>query len=119
LQNVLDVWPGLLVTTGHDRRAISRALLTTGDTGANEAEALLGKVSAASVGVGEMRVPSINDDVTWFCATLRDDGLDEVVDSLAGLEVFDEHRKADPSRAHYLDKKHHPPWLLELRDKLL
>jgi len=35
-----------------------------------------------------MRVSSINDDVAWLCTTVCDDGLDEVVDSLACLEGF-------------------------------
>jgi hypothetical protein len=70
LQDILDVWPGLLVTTGHDRGTITSSLLTAGDTGTDEAESLLGKVAGAAVGIGEMRVAAINDDVTLLNATI-------------------------------------------------
>jgi hypothetical protein len=118
LQNILNVRPCLLVAPRHDRRAISRALFTTRNTSADEAEALLGKIPAASVGVGEMRVSAVDDNVARLCASLCDDGLNEVVDSLAGLEVVSQPRLNRLSQGAYLDEQHHPPWLLELGNKL-
>src|SRR5688572_16173902 len=55
LEDVLDVRPGLLVATGHEGRAVAGTLLTTRDTGANEAEALAVEILSAAVGVGEVR----------------------------------------------------------------
>lgn len=101
LEDVLDVGPGLLVTTGHDGGAVAGTLLTTGDTGTDVADALGLEVLGAAVGVGEVGVATINDDVTRLKAVLEEE-LDEVVDGLAGH-----------------DEEHHAPGLLELGDELL
>ena len=80
LEDVLDVGPGLLVTTGHEGRSVTGTLLTTGDTAADEADALLGQVLGAAVGVGEVGVTTVNDDITFL--NVWEDGLDEVVNWL-------------------------------------
>merc|ERR1711939_688658 len=80
LQNILDVWPCLLVTTRHNRGTISGTLLTTRDTSANEANALLSQVLGAAVRVWVMGVAAINDDVALLDAALGDERLDELVD---------------------------------------
>lgn len=82
LEDVLDVRPGLLVTTGHKRGTVTGTLLTTGDTTANKAESLLGKVLGAAVAVGEVGVATVNDDITLV--KVRQERLDELVDGLAG-----------------------------------
>ena len=102
LEDVLDVWPGLLVTTRHDAGAIASALLSSGDSRSDEADALGLEVFCAAVGVGVVRVTAIDDDVALFYATLVEKKLDEVVDGLAGH-----------------DKHHHATGLLELLHKLL
>lgn len=101
LEDVLDVGPGLLVATGHDGGAVAGTLLTTGDTGTDVADTLLLEVLGAAVGVGEVRVATVNDDVTLLKAVLEEE-LNEVVDGLAGH-----------------DEEHHAPGLLELGDELL
>lgn len=100
LENVLDVRPGLLVTTGHDGGAVSGTLLTTRDTRTDEADALLGKVLGAAVGVGEVRVTTVDDDVAGVKE--RQDLLNPLINSLASL-----------------DKEHDTAGRLELADKLL
>lgn len=100
LEDVLDVRPGLLATTRHQRGAISGTLLTTGDTGADKSEALAGKVLGAAVGVGEVRVTTIDDDVALVKE--RQKLLDPLVNRLTGL-----------------DQKHDTTGRLELADKLL
>lgn len=102
LEDVLDVWPCLLVTTWHDRWAVSGTLLATRDTGSNESNALLSEVLGAAVGVWEVGITTVNDDVAGLNTALGEEGLDEVVDWLA---------------CH--DEQHHTAWLLELRDELL
>lgn len=102
LEDILDVRPGLRVTTGHDRGTVTGTLLTTRDTGTDEADALGGKVLGAAVGVGVVRVTTVNDDVALLDATLVQEELNEVVDGLAG---HDEH--------------HHTAGLLELGAELL
>jgi hypothetical protein len=84
LEDVLDVRPGLLVATGHQRRAISSTLLTTRDTRADESDTLGSKVLGAAVGVGEVRVTTINDDVTLV--EERQKLLNPVIDSRTGLD---------------------------------
>lgn len=101
LEDVLDVGPGLLVATGHDGGTVAGTLLTTGDTGTDVADTLLLEVLGAAVGVGEVRVATVNDDVTLLKAVLEEE-LNEVVDGLAGH-----------------DEEHHAPGLLELGDELL
>lgn len=81
LEDVLDVRPGLFVTTGHERGTVTGTLLTTGDATADEAKALLGEVLGAAVAVGKMRVATVNDDITLV--EMRQEGLDELVDGLA------------------------------------
>lgn len=102
LKNILDVWPCLLVTTGHDRWAVTGTLLTSGNTASNESDTLLGEVLGTAVGVWVVGVSTVDDDIASLDTTLGDEGLDEVVDGLSGH-----------------DEQHHAAWLLELGDKLL
>lgn len=81
LENVLYVWPGLLVSTGHQARAIPGTLLTTGYTSSNESDALLSQIFGASVGVWEVGVTAVDDDVARL--DVGEDRLDEVVYGLA------------------------------------
>lgn len=100
LKDILDVWPGFLISTGHQRRAIAGALLSSRDAGSDKADALGLEVVGPAVGIWIVRVAAINDDVSRL--NMGQEGLDEVVDGLAG---HDEH--------------HHTTGLLELGDKVL
>ena len=100
LEDVLDVRPGLLVASGHHRGAVAGTLLTTGNTGADEADALGLEVPVSTVGVGEVRVTAVNDDVA--VVEKRQELLNPVVNSLASL-----------------DKEHDAAGRLELANKLL
>jgi hypothetical protein len=82
LEDVLDVGPGGLVTTGHEGGTVTGTLLTTGDTGSNEADALLGEVASATVAVRVVGVTTVNDDITLLKE--RQEGLNEVIDGLSG-----------------------------------
>ena len=82
LEDVLDVGPGLLVTTGHERGTVAGTLLTTRDTTSNEADFLVGQVLSTAVAVGEVGVTAVNDDVTLI--EVRQKRLNELVDGLAG-----------------------------------
>lgn len=77
LEDILDVRPGLLVTTGHDGGAVAGTLLTTGDTAADVADALLGQVLGAAVGVGVVGVTTVDDDVAGLGT-----GLEELLDEV-------------------------------------
>lgn len=81
LEDILDVRPGLLVTTGHERGAVTGTLLTTRDTAADEADALLGKVLGTAVAVGEVGVTTINDDIALL--EVGQERLNELVDGLS------------------------------------
>jgi len=100
LEDVLNVGPGGLVTTRHERGTVAGTLLTTGNTAADEADALGGEVLGATVAVGVVGVTTVNDDVT-----LLEEGqerLNEVIDGLA---------------SH--DEEHHTAGALELSNELL
>ena len=81
LKDILDVGPGLFVTTRHERGTVAGTLLTTRDTAANETQALLSQVLGAAVTVREVRVATVDDDITLF--EVGQEGLDELVDGLA------------------------------------
>ena len=100
LEDVLNVGPGGLVTTGHEGGAVAGTLLTTRDTAADEVDALLLEVLGAAVAVGEVRVTTVNDDVALL--QVGEKRLDEVIDGLAGH-----------------DKKHNATRTLQLGAELL
>lgn len=81
LENVLNVGPSGLVTTGHERGSVTGTLLTTGDTTADEADALAVEVLSTAVAVGEVGVTTVNDDITLL--EERQKGLDEVINGFA------------------------------------
>jgi hypothetical protein len=82
LEDILNVGPGGLVTTGHDGRTVTGTLLTTGDTTADEADALLIEVAGTAVAVGVVGVTTVNDDIALLQE--GEERLDEVIDGLAG-----------------------------------
>jgi hypothetical protein len=84
LENVLDMGPGVWVATGHERRAVTGTLLTTGDTRANKEDALLLELLKTTVRVGEIRVTTIDDDVTGL--KVLEELVDEVVNSVTSLD---------------------------------
>lgn len=77
LEDILDVRPGLGVTTGHDRGTVTGTLLTTGDTSSDVADTLGGKVLGAAVGVGVVGVTTVDDDVAGLGT-----GLEELLDEV-------------------------------------
>jgi hypothetical protein len=100
LENVFDVWPCLLIPSGHQTWSISSTLFTAGYTGSHESNALLFQVLASAVRVRIMGVSTVNDDVT--CFAVWQELLNEVVDSGA---------------CH--DKEHHFSGFLKLLAELL
>lgn len=101
LEDLFDVWPGLLVTTGHERWTISGTLLTTGNTGSDEVDTLLGEVLGTTVGVRVVRVTTINDDIT-----LLDVGqqlLDEIVHGRTGHDEQHDTSRSLELHAELLD----------------
>jgi hypothetical protein len=101
LEDLLDVRPGLLVTTGHDGGTVAGTLLTARDTRTDEADTLGLEVLSAAVGVGVVGVATVNDDVALLKTVLEEE-LNEVIDGLAGH-----------------DEEHHAAGSLELGDELL
>lgn len=83
LENLLNVGPGLLVSTGHDGGTVSGTLLTAGNTGTNKEDSLLVKLLVSSVGVGEVGVTTVNDDITLI--EIGQELFDERIDSSTGL----------------------------------
>jgi hypothetical protein len=67
---------------------MASTLLTTRDTRADEEQALGLELLGAADGVGEVRVTTVNDNVTLLKMWLQ--LLDEVVDSRAGLDEEDD-----------------------------
>lgn len=79
-------------------------LLTAGDAGADEEKALGLELLGAAVGVGEVGVAAVDDDVALLEVGL--DKLDEVVDSWAGLDEEDDLSGALEDLAELLDGVH-------------
>jgi len=76
--------PGSGGTAGHHRGTITGTLLASRDTASNKEEALGLELLSAADGIGEVRVASVNDDITSL--EERQDLGNEVVDGLAGLD---------------------------------
>jgi len=100
LEDILDEWPSLFITTGHERRTIAGTFFTTRNTRPDESEALFSKVLGSAVAVRVVGVSTINDDIALLDE--RKQFLNEVVNSWASHDQ--EHDAAGP---------------LELGDKLL
>ncbi|KAH3659573.1 hypothetical protein OGATHE_005618 [Ogataea polymorpha] len=92
LEDLLDVWPGLWGSSRHQGRTVTSAFLSSRDTRANKVDALLLQLGVSSVGVWEVRVTTVNDDVSLL--HVRQQLVDEVVDRIAGL-----HEQNDSSRS--------------------
>ena len=88
LQQRSQRFVGLLRAAGHDRRSVERALLATGDTGADEVQSTLRHGLLAPDGIGVERITAVDDDV----AGLHRIGefIDHRVGGLAGFH-HDEH----------------------------
>lgn len=102
LEDVLDVGPGLLVTSGHQRGTITSTLFTSRDAAANEADTLLGQRFAATVGIREVGVTTVNNDVTLL--KVRQKRLDESVHRLASHDEEDDNTRALELGDEFLDR---------------
>jgi len=88
LEDLLDVRPGSSGTSGHEGRTVTGTLLTSRNTGTNEEETLGLELLGAADRVGEVRVSSIDDDVSLLEMGFK--LTDEVVDSLSSLDEKDD-----------------------------
>lgn len=66
LEDLLDCWPSSIATARHEGRTMTCSLLTTGDTRSNEKKALRFTLLCAADGIGVVRVPTIDDDITFL-----------------------------------------------------
>ena len=84
--------PSLLAASWHDGRAKACALLTSRNSSADKVEPQGGESLCPPLGVREVRVPTINDDVALL--KVREELVDELVDRLTSLDH--EHGLAGP-----------------------
>lgn len=101
LEDRLDRLPGGRVTTGHERGTVAGTLLTTRDTRANEENTLLLELLGAADGVGEVRVTTVNDDITLL--HVGQELVNEGIDSRASLDKKDDLARALQLGAKLLD----------------
>lgn len=87
-EDLLNVGPGGIRTTGHKRRTVSGTLLTTRDTRADKQETLGLELMGSSDRVGVVGVTTVNDDVTLL--EVRLELSNEVVDGLTSLDEEDD-----------------------------
>lgn len=78
--------PGSSGTTGHHGGTIAGTLLASRDTASNKEEALGLELLGATDGIGEVRVASVNDDITGL-----EEGQDLGNEVINGLASLDEH----------------------------
>ena len=102
LEDLLDVGPGGVRSTGHEGRAVSGTLLTTRDTGTDEQETLGLELLGSSDRVGVVRVTTVNDDVALL--EVRLELSNEVVDGLTGLDEEDDSSGSLEVGAELLDR---------------
>ena len=100
LEDLLDVGPGGIGTTGHERGTVTGTLFTTRDTGADKEETLGLELLGAADGVGIVRVTTVDDDI-------------------ALLEVGHELLNESVNGGTGLDEEDHLTGALELGNKLL
>jgi hypothetical protein len=92
LEDIFDVWPGLFIPTRHNRRSVTGTLLAAGNATANEPDALTGQFLGPSIGIREIRVATVDNDVTALEKWQK--LLDPIVYSRTGLN--EEHDTAWP-----------------------
>ena len=102
LEDGLDVRPGGRRTTGHERGTITSALLTAGNTGTNEEEALGLELLGATDRVRVVRVTAVNDDVTLL--EVRQELLNEGIDGRTSLDEKDDLARTLQLGAELLDR---------------
>src|SRR5690606_20411721 len=78
---------GLGRAAGHDARPVERALLATGDAGADEVQADLAQRLLPAAGVLVVGVAAVDDDVALLQE--RDEGVDDRVGRTTGLDHDD------------------------------
>ncbi len=83
LEDVFNMGHAAGATTRHKRWAISGTFFTSGYTRANEKEPFSLKLLAAAIGVREVRIATIDDDVPF--AEMRDELSDEIVNSITSF----------------------------------
>jgi hypothetical protein len=101
-EDLLDVGPGGIGTTGHEGRTVSGTLLTTRDTGTDKEETLGLELVGSSDRVGVVRVTTVNDDIALLEVGLE--LTDEVVDGLTGLDEEDDSPGLGELAAELLDR---------------
>lgn len=80
------------MTSGHEGRTITSALLATRDTRSNEKDALSLELIGATDGIWVVRVSTIDDDVSLLKVGYQ--LLNEVIDSGSGLYEKDDFARA-------------------------
>lgn len=88
LEDLFDMRPCSGGTAGHEGRSVTGTLLTTGDTTADEKEALGLEILGTANRVGVVRVTTVDDDVTRL--EVRYELLDESVDGITSLDEQDD-----------------------------
>ena len=88
LENGLNGGPGGCRATGHERRPVTGALLSSRYAGTNEQEALLLEFFGPSDRVGVMGVAAIDNDITLF--EMGNELLDEGVNGSASFDKEDD-----------------------------
>ena len=101
LEDLLDVGPSGVGSTGHEGRTVSGTLLTTRDTGTDKQETLGLELLGSSDRVRVVRVTTVNDDVTLLKVGLE--LSDEVIDGLTGLDKEDDSSRGLELGAELLD----------------
>ena len=102
LENLLDVGPSGVGSTGHEGRTVSGTLLTTRDTGTDKQETLGLELLGSSDRVWVVRVTTVNDNVTFLEEWLE--LSDKVIDGLTGLDEEDDSSRSLELLAELLNR---------------
>jgi hypothetical protein len=72
LEDGLNMRPGIGVATGHDGRTPESTLLTSRNASADEQNSLLGQVVHTAVGIREVGVTTVNNDITLIVSDQKE-----------------------------------------------
>jgi hypothetical protein len=87
-QHLFDALPGLFLAADHDRRAVTRTLLTTGNAHADKGQAAILEIVETAHRIAEIGVAGVDHDVVFLKIRLEQFHL--LIDRLAGLDHDDD-----------------------------
>src|SRR5659263_99790 len=101
LKNRFDQRPRLHRSTGHNTWPLQRTFFAAGHTGTDIQETFTFNILCPADGIREMRVPSVNDHITFF--EMQQQELDKIIDRLPGPDHHHDLPRLFNTRSEFSD----------------